>query len=188
MNKLKLFKNSHIMYDNIIPKNKIGCELGVCMGENAAHLFLSTKPSLLYLVDLWEGPKDGEKSPHYNRWRGGDHSDDVRLKFKEEEEQGRVKLIKYGTVRFLDTLDDNYLDWVYLDSDHQYGHVSRELDRSFKKVKKGGIIMGHDFCFQGYYELGVIAPVIEACQAGKMTMIALTREPLTSWACINNVE
>jgi hypothetical protein len=158
------------------------------MGENASHLFFSTKPSLLYLVDLWEGPKEGKISKEFNRWRGGDHFDDVRLKFKQEEKEGKVKLIRNGTVRFLNNIDDNHLDWVYLDSNHQYDHVNRELNGSFKKVKKGGIIMGHDFCFRGAYELGVIAPVIEACQAGKITMIALTREPLTSWACINNVE
>lgn len=54
---------------------------------------------------------------------------------------------------------DASLDYVYIDADHHYEPVCRDIDAWLPKVKPGGIIAGHDFCpYTGY---GVIQAVTE---------------------------
>lgn len=51
------------------------------------------------------------------------------------------------------------LDYVYIDADHHYEGVCRDLDAWLPKVKSGGIIAGHDFC--DYPSYGVVRAVTE---------------------------
>lgn len=41
--------------------------------------------------------------------------------------------------------DDGTLDLVFLDSDHTFEHVSKEIRLWLPKVKPGGILCGHDY-------------------------------------------
>lgn len=54
---------------------------------------------------------------------------------------------------------DGSLDWVYIDADHHYEPVCRDIDAWLPKVKSGGIIAGHDYC--EYPGFGVIQAVTE---------------------------
>lgn len=44
---------------------------------------------------------------------------------------------------------DRSLDFVYIDGNHKYGHVAMDLTEWSQKIKKGGVISGHDY----YYEI-----------------------------------
>ena len=57
--------------------------------------------------------------------------------------------------------EDNYFDWVYLDGDHSYAGVLRDLYNSLRVVKKGGLILGDDYAwpFQPHGQPGVTAAV-----------------------------
>lgn len=55
------------------------------------------------------------------------------------------KIIESTTEDAALLLDDESLDICFLDSDHAYDAVSRDLDLYLPKVKSGGIICGHDF-------------------------------------------
>ncbi len=41
--------------------------------------------------------------------------------------------------------DDETLDFVFIDASHVYDEVTRDISCWYPKVKKGGIIAGHDF-------------------------------------------
>ena len=43
------------------------------------------------------------------------------------------------------TFEDNTLDFVYIDGDHQWPSVVLDLYWWHKKVRKGGIVAGHDY-------------------------------------------
>ena len=50
--------------------------------------------------------------------------------------------------RSFDALKDfeiGSLDFVYIDGNHMYGYAAMDLMTWVNKVKKGGIIMGHDY-------------------------------------------
>lgn len=41
---------------------------------------------------------------------------------------------------------DSYFDFVYIDGDHSYNGAKSDLRNYFSKVRRGGIIAGHDYC------------------------------------------
>ena len=47
---------------------------------------------------------------------------------------------------FIDDFKDASLDFVYIDSVHDYAHVKETFERWWPKVRRGGIIAGHDYC------------------------------------------
>ena len=55
--------------------------------------------------------------------------------------------------------EDLSLDWVYIDADHRYEAVRRDILAWLPKVKKGGVIAGHDYA--AYPTFGVIEAVTE---------------------------
>jgi predicted O-methyltransferase YrrM len=43
---------------------------------------------------------------------------------------------------------DNWLDAVFIDADHSYAAVRRDIDAWLPKVRPGGIIAGHDYTLE----------------------------------------
>ena len=41
---------------------------------------------------------------------------------------------------------DNSYDFIYIDADHKYESVIKDVELYLPKLKKGGIIGGHDYC------------------------------------------
>jgi len=164
-----------------IPRGGVGAELGVCRGVNAVQLFFRTKPALLFLVDLWEETAKNHRIEDPNLWLG-DHFDSVTEIFNEEIKQGKVILHKQYATSFLASLPDDFLDWIYIDSNHHYQNVSREIDLSIKKVKSGGHIMGHDYMTNPKaWGTSIIRAVNERIQNGDIAMEAITNEMWPSY-------
>tara|TARA_R110000822_G_scaffold94151_1_gene216073 strand:+ start:109 stop:648 length:540 start_codon:yes stop_codon:yes gene_type:complete len=128
----------------LLPKNSIGVEIGVWKGQFSKILLDVVQPKMLYLIDPWEGDiMSGDKN--------GDNIVSVDLhKFFIENIipefyfLDNVKVLKtYSTI--LQLFPDEYLDWVYVDGDHQYDSVKYDLEVSYPKVKQDGFILGHDY-------------------------------------------
>ena len=45
----------------------------------------------------------------------------------------------------LATFSDQYFDWIYVDGDHSYEGVSRDIRVARSKVKPGGLLIFNDF-------------------------------------------
>lgn len=58
--------------------------------------------------------------------------------------------------------ENQSLDFVFIDADHRYEAVRRDIAAWLPKVKPGGIISGHDFCPDPFITDGVIRAVTEA--------------------------
>lgn len=161
-----------------LPKHGIGCELGVRDGAYSSVLMLS-EPAKLHLVDWW--------SSHPTQpllW--AEYLQEVRSTFAEQIESRQV-VIEDGHINdVMARFSDDYLDWVYIDSDHKYENVRRDLDWSLRKVKRGGIISGHDFVTDSKYkDYGVVRAVLEAVQAGAIRIVALTSDDTyQSWVAV----
>ncbi len=42
---------------------------------------------------------------------------------------------------------DNSLDFVYIDGNHDFRYIAEDISEWTNKVKKGGIVSGHDYFF-----------------------------------------
>ncbi|WP_372586303.1 class I SAM-dependent methyltransferase [Salinibacter ruber] len=75
-------------------------------------------------------------------------------------------MVKQKSEKWLTGLNDNYLDWVYIDTTHSYEQTKKELEVSAMKVRKYGLICGHDYCNGNVpkrLNYGVIPAVHEFC-------------------------
>lgn len=170
------------MYNNF-PKGGVGAEIGVCKGANAVCLFVATRPTKLHLVDTWErNPATELYHPielFYGDWRGH-----INRLFPQEIIDGSVVLHKTTGIDFFNSVEDNSLDWVYLDSDHNFSNIIQEIRLATKKVRSGGVISGHDFCVhEKAWRSGVMRAVITIIQEGLIRMESLTDEVFPSYFC-----
>jgi len=70
---------------------------------------------------------------------------------------------KMPSTQYIDQIEDESIDFVYIDGNHQYSSVVEDLTMWNKKIKTGGVIAGHDFTWgsvnKAIYEFFDRAPV-----------------------------
>ncbi len=152
-----------------LPKHKVCAEIGVDKGDLSAQILQFASPAKLHLIDAWG---DSE------RYHDG-HKRQVEEKFREEIAQGRVEINLGLSTAVLPTFPDAYFDWVYLDTAHTYSVTAAELAILKHKVKRKGIISGHDYCMGNWVvrrRYGVIEAVHELCVQADWELVFLTCE------------
>lgn len=133
--------NSRINMLSLVKKHAKICELGVLKGDFAEIIMGVCDPEEFVIIDIW--PKD---------LMSGDVNGNNLEAFKGE------KLFRYVTERFryssstkihrelttqgLKRYKDNYFDLIYIDADHTYEAVIKDLNAAFKKNKKRRIHHG----------------------------------------------
>lgn len=118
---------------------KIGAEVGVYRGVYSETLCKKMPQLQLYGVDLWEtyeGYKDYESKE--------DMSDAMNEAAKRTKGLS-CQLIKGPSSLVVEQFKDESLDFVFIDGNHAYEYVVEDISRWSKKVRKGGIVCGHDF-------------------------------------------
>ncbi|MEP9363471.1 class I SAM-dependent methyltransferase [Nocardioides sp. CN2-186] len=154
----------------IVPHGGVGAELGVHKGHLTPHLIDWLSPEKLYVVDPWY-----LLEPRWE-WAAGDQStvnavSRVVRRIRPHLECGTAELVIADDRDFLAALDDNALDWVYLDSSHMYDHTVQELELLVRKVKDGGVIAGDDWQSNpDHRHHGVCRAVREFVGAGRVDL------------------
>ena len=46
---------------------------------------------------------------------------------------------------FLNEIPNNYMDVVYIDANHEYDFVKKDIELSFSKLQSNGFLCGHDY-------------------------------------------
>lgn len=126
----------------------LGIEIGTDQGE-FTEVLLKTNPLLrLGCVDPWkaeaydkgEQPESGENQEFFDK-RYQDTVNRLDSSIRSE----RVKLLRMTSMNALNLVEDNVLDFVYIDGNHDFLNVTQDFHYWLKKVKPGGIISGHDY-------------------------------------------
>lgn len=118
----------------------VGAEIGVERGVFSKVICQKGKIDKLYLIDCWKA---------YSGYR--DHVSQKKLDGfykitkKQVKDYGFCELIRKFSLEAVEDFEDNSLDFVYIDANHDYKHVYEDLTAWIKKVKKGGIVSGHDY-------------------------------------------
>jgi len=128
-----------------------GAELGVWLGETFKHLVKTCHNLHLIGVDLYEaqpgydGPEQWTRGENGHAWDHETYYQDL-LRFCQAY-PGRAEIIKDYTTEAAKEVEDESLDFVFIDADHSYKGVMRDVEAWAPKVRKGGMIIGHDIHF-----------------------------------------
>ncbi|MBO6586803.1 MAG: class I SAM-dependent methyltransferase [Gracilimonas sp.] len=150
-------------------KNSVVAEIGVDEGHFSRLIRNVVQPKKFHLVDIW-----GTDRFHEGKYQ------DVKACFQDEIDEGKVQIHRKLSTEAAVDFEDGYFDWIYIDTDHSYETTRDELNKYAPKVKKGGIIAGHDYVTGNWittYRYGVIEAVHEFCVKNHWELLYITVEP-----------
>ncbi len=125
---------------------RIGAELGVSKGRFTMYLCATMHDMKMTAVDLWE-EQPGNTAPGAQTYENWTHDENLS-RFKglcADYFPNRVRILRMDTVKAADFIDDESLDFVFIDADHSFEGCTRDIDAWEPKVRKGGMVAGHDY-------------------------------------------
>lgn len=146
----------------LVPKNAVWAEVGVYKGDFSQIVLDTCSPSLYYLIDNWKFDPDEhnpfqETTENFSNFAGRvhwEHYGDDPNAHQEQNYQSVIKrfssvpcvrVVRARSVEGIESLPDAYLDVIYIDANHQYEYVLRDMIHAQKKLKPGGIMLMDDF-------------------------------------------
>ena len=142
-----------------------GVEVGVCFGMHAAALLDTWRGARLYLVDPWApvanlaiDPAEEVRYPNpakVARAKGCDSDHALHYTRSRLLEAGhapeRFQLVRTTSVEAAAYFEDGQLDFAYIDGNHHYRSCSEDVAAWWPKVRRGGLVAGHDFTNAIYF-------------------------------------
>ena len=107
-----------------------GAEIGVAWGNFSEKILNGSNLNKLYSIDPWVGNC-------YKRYFKAANKLSI---FKE-----RSEIIREASVQAATKIQNESLDFVYIDANHSYESVKQDLELWWPKLKKGGVFSGHDY-------------------------------------------
>lgn len=177
------YKDLYSEFSSLLTDSKTFVEVGVWKGKSisflATDLKQSNKKPTLFAIDTFKGTAG---DPGH---RGMIDSLQVSLldHFKENlkhlEIDDYVNIIKKDSVEASEMFQNETIDIIFIDADHSYEAVKKDLEAWYPKVKRNGIIAGHDYL--GDHWPGVKKAVDEFFVDKNTTV---TECPPSSWKAI----
>jgi hypothetical protein len=156
---------------------KLGAEIGVQFGHHAKMMMDVVEGLELICVDPWSA---------YNR-RSQEKSERIYAKFQKKLKGYNVKPMRMTSMEAAPLIEDQSLDFVYIDGLHEFDSVMRDIIYWARKVKFGGIVAGHDYF--AFYQGGVVPAVNAYTRAHNINDWYLTTaDQYPSWFWVNKKE
>lgn len=117
-----------------------GAEVGVQLGDYSEILCKANPKAKIYSIDGWR---------HYKGYlfvttqEQQDANRDIALARLAPYPKNII--IRKDSLEAANDMAPNSLDFVYIDANHDYLHVTEDLNAWCKVVKHGGIVSGHDY-------------------------------------------
>lgn len=118
---------------------KVGAEIGVADGRYSERLCATIPNLALYCVDPWEPYKGNRRGGGVDQQHGNFDTARKRL------EPYAVIFVRQKSMEALKEIDDEHLDFVYIDGNHDFDYVMEDIIGWARKVRSGGIVSGHDY-------------------------------------------
>ena len=103
-----------------LPKGGVVAEVGTWKGYFSRHIAEQCKPAELHLIDVDFSPL-------------------------EETIPGKVTKHQGDSSTILRSFPEGKFDWIYIDGDHSYEGVVKDLEAAHRAVKPGGHLMCNDY-------------------------------------------
>ncbi len=146
----EILPNRLALLDKIAAGGVIG-EIGVDRGDFSLELLERCKPSQLHLFDI-------DISRLVN----------PRIQAELASNEGRVKTHIGDSSTNMRKMPDSYFDVVYVDGDHRYEGVVKDIEAALPKIKPEGVLVFNDYTVWSavsMYHCGVAKAVHELCLA-----------------------
>jgi hypothetical protein len=141
--------NFNHLYDEMVEKYSSGShfvEVGCWLGRSAVYLGVeivnSGKDIKLDCIDTWSTSEDPgliDEPPIKNGTLYADFLKNV------EPLESVIKPIQMRSDEAYKLYEDESLEFVYIDADHSKKGIRADLNNWFPKVKKSGVLAGHDY-------------------------------------------
>ena len=191
------------------PKDGVGVEVGVAQGDYSALLLQAAQPRELHLIDPWSHLESGSDlleandmlatvgdarasgemfGPPPENLAGNDEYAAVVARFSGDQ---RVRLHRQYSYKAAASFADGCLDFAYLDGNHHYEFVLKDLQDFGAKLKPGGLLFGHDFfedAFARAEHYGVVDAVNTFLKRSDFRLLMLTSEPFSTFCLARRLD
>ena len=162
-----LFSKNRIdlIQQNLVKKNPCILEIGIHKGDFSKQLILNFKPSKLILVDPWIAYDD---LIYKNSWYGNSHNSNQKIQneyyhnlidyFKRHISENKVEIHRKTSDDFF-LKNRNTFDLIYIDGNHLFEFVKRDIFNSLRFISEDGIIVLDDYALTGWWDDGITKAV-----------------------------
>jgi hypothetical protein len=198
-----LTRREHLLQH--FPKGGVGVEIGVAQGDYSAVILEAAQPDELHLIDPWSHLEEGSDllgaarmlaevdrsdvfgAPPENS-EGDEQFAAISARFQVDP---RVRFHRQYSYKAAAGFADGSFDFVYLDGNHQYEFVLRDLEDFSAKLKPGGLLFGHDYfedSFASAEHYGVVDAVNTFLKRSDFRFLLLTSEPFPTYCLAGTLD
>jgi hypothetical protein len=127
-------------------------ELGVWKGHSISYLADKCRHyrPTIYAIDLWDEVYSFELQGGYAKPETKDAQipiiyDIYNQNLKDTNTRELIKDIKKCSWEAAEDFEDGSVDFVFIDADHAYESTLKDIRAWLPKIRKGGILAGHDY-------------------------------------------
>jgi hypothetical protein len=158
----RLFENREAML-HYFPRNSVCAEVGIDQSIFSEKILSDTSPAKLHLIDI---------SPEAVSLASS--------KFYPQVQRGTVQIHLGDSASTLGLFPDEYFDWLYIDGNHSYEGVKRDLQAALPTLKPQGLLALNDYIFfaaSEFVKYGVVEAVNEFCAAHNFEFVYFALQP-----------
>lgn len=143
-NRLELIK--------MLPKNTIVTEVGVAFGDFSNLILNTMQPTKFVAIDIFRlheevvyGGMQYSGVLNKEKFKGLNHFDWYSKRFEKNLNNGQLEIKKGISWEILRSYPDRYFDMIYIDADHRYESVKKDIQAAKRKIKNKGVIIFNDY-------------------------------------------
>lgn len=118
---------------------KVGVEIGVEFGSYSEEICIANPQLKLYSIDPWKA------YPTYREHLTQSKIDSIYEAAKLRLKPYNCKIIRDFSEKAYKKFDNESVDFIYIDGNHEFLNVAQDIALWMPKLKKGGIMAGHDY-------------------------------------------
>jgi len=146
------FPDLYSSYAKILKHDSIFVELGVWKGRSICFLGeelvkLDKKPKV-FAIDTFKGTDNDERQQKEIERLGGNTLDVFKTYLEDLSLTSLITILAQDSAEAAKNFEDNSIDIIFIDADHSYEAVKKDLEIWYPKMKKDSIMSGHDYWFE----------------------------------------
>jgi hypothetical protein len=137
----------HLVLIDMIRRHKLhtGAEIGVLKGKTISNVLKACPNVFMYAVDQWKEKPFSEEPGAETYLKFNMAACRKLTKTQLAPYPGRWKILDGDSVEMANRVEDGILDFVFIDGDHTYTGVTRDILAWTGKVHSSGWVFGHDW-------------------------------------------